>query len=46
MARDDEQLDLWIKKFNESPEQAAKEYGEETLNGYEAIHRDERLESP
>ena len=45
MARDDEQLDHWIKKFTENPEQAAKDYWEETLNGYEAI-LNERLDSP
>jgi hypothetical protein len=28
-------LDCWIKKFNDDPEQAAKEYWEETLKGYE-----------
>jgi glyceraldehyde-3-phosphate dehydrogenase (ferredoxin) len=28
-------LDCWIEKFNDDPEQAAKEYWEETLKGYE-----------
>ncbi len=28
-------LDRWIEKFNDDPEQAAKEYWEETLKGYE-----------
>jgi len=30
-----EELDLWIKKFNENREHAAKEYWEETREGYE-----------
>jgi hypothetical protein len=35
MAPENEGLDLWIKKFNDDSEQAAKEYWEETREGYE-----------
>ena len=39
MAPENEQLGHWIEKFNENTEQAAKEYWEETLEGYEEIIR-------
>lgn len=32
-----EQLDQWNKKFNEDPEQAAREYWQEARNGYEEV---------
>ena len=31
------QLDLWIRKFTDDPEQVAKQYWEETLKGYEEV---------
>jgi hypothetical protein len=37
MPAENGQLDLWIRKFNDDPEQAAKEYWEETLKGYEEV---------
>jgi hypothetical protein len=35
MPAENGELDRWIEKFNDDPEQAAKEYWEETLKGYE-----------
>ncbi|NOR79014.1 MAG: hypothetical protein GQ523_11525 [Methanophagales archaeon] len=35
MPAENGELDRWIEKFNDDPEQTAKEYWEETLKGYE-----------